>query len=98
MATSELLSRHDPHRGSLLQVKNLTSKAKARTLEAFFGTTAQALCAVSAGDARDYFEHCGYVKPQDQPFVLEVASAARADPEPWFLVRPRLTMTNSPEQ
>ena len=42
-------------------------KAKARTLEALFEATAEALGAVSADDARGYFEHCGYVKPQDHP-------------------------------
>jgi hypothetical protein len=42
------------------KVKGLLRKAKSRTLEALFGTTAQALDAVSAEDARGYFEHCGY--------------------------------------
>jgi hypothetical protein len=46
----------------------LIRKAKARTLEALVEATAQALDAVGAdGDARGYFEHCGYVKPQDHP-------------------------------
>jgi hypothetical protein len=46
----------------------LRRKAKARTLEALFEATAQALDAVGgADDARGYFEHCGYVKPQDHP-------------------------------
>jgi transposase len=50
------------------KVKGLLRKAKARTLEALFGATAQALDAVSADDARGYFEHCGYyVEPQDHP-------------------------------
>ena len=39
--------------------KGLLRKAKARTLEALFEATAQALGAVSADDARGYFEHCG---------------------------------------
>ena len=47
------------------EVKALLRKAKARTLEALFEATADALYAVRAGDARGYFEHCGYVKPQD---------------------------------
>ena len=47
------------------KVKNLISKVKARTLEALFEVTAQALSAVSADDARGYFEHCGYSTPQD---------------------------------
>jgi transposase len=45
------------------KVKNLLRKA--RTLQALFEATAQALCAVSAADARGYFEHCGYTTPQD---------------------------------
>jgi hypothetical protein len=50
-------------------VKELLRKAKARrTLEALFEATAQALDAVGgADDARGYFEHWGYVKPQDHP-------------------------------
>jgi hypothetical protein len=40
-------------------VKGLLRKAKARTLEELFRATAQALDAVSAEDARGYFEHCG---------------------------------------
>ena len=45
--------------------KALLRKAKARTLEALFEATAQALFAVSPDDARGYFEHCGYVMLQD---------------------------------
>ena len=46
-------------------MKTLLRKAKARTLEALFEATVQAIDAVSAGDSRGYFEHCGYVKLQD---------------------------------
>jgi transposase len=42
------------------KVKNLIRKAKARTLEALFATTAEALGAVSEQDARSYFGACGY--------------------------------------
>ena len=65
MAPSCLLARHEPHRKAFSKVKVLLRKAKARTLRALFEATAQALCAVSAGDAHGYFGHCGYVKPQD---------------------------------
>jgi hypothetical protein len=37
-------------------------KAKARTLQALFEATAEALGEVSKEDARGYFEHCGYSK------------------------------------
>jgi transposase len=57
----------NPIEEAFSKVKGFLRKAKARTLEALFGATAQALDAVSAGDARGYFEHCGYVKPQDHP-------------------------------
>jgi hypothetical protein len=40
-------------------------KAKARTFEALFEATAAALDGVGAGDARGYFEHCGYGPSQD---------------------------------
>jgi transposase len=50
----------NPREGVFSKVKGLLRKAKARTLEALFGATAQALDAVSAEDARGYyFEHCG---------------------------------------
>jgi hypothetical protein len=45
----------------------LLRKAKARTLEALFEATAEALSAISADDARGYFEHCGYSTLQDHP-------------------------------
>ena len=47
------------------KVKNLIRKAKARTLEALFAATAQALGAVSEAEARGYFEACGYRTLQD---------------------------------
>jgi transposase len=57
----------NPIEEAFSKVKGLLRKAKARTLEALFGATAGALAAVSASDARGYFEHCGYVKPEDHP-------------------------------
>ncbi|MGH3147721.1 MAG: IS630 family transposase [Rubrobacter sp.] len=57
----------NPIEEAFSKVKTLLRKAKARTLEVLFGATAEALSAVNAGDARGYFEHCGYVKPQDHP-------------------------------
>jgi transposase len=58
----------DPIEEASSKVKHLLSKAKARTLAALFGATARALDAVSIGDARGYFEHCGYyVEPQVHP-------------------------------
>ncbi|HET7479110.1 MAG TPA: IS630 family transposase [Rubrobacteraceae bacterium] len=55
----------NPIEEAFSKVKNLLRKAKARTLETLFEATAQALEAVSAVDARGYFEHCGYSTPQD---------------------------------
>lgn len=40
-------------------------KAKARTLQALFEATAEALLALSAADARGYFDYCGYGVLQD---------------------------------
>lgn len=53
----------NPIEEALSKVKNLLRKAKARTLAALFEVTAEALEAVSAGDARGYFEHRGYRTP-----------------------------------
>ena len=48
------------------KVKNRLRKAKARrTLQSLFESTAQALGALSASDARGYFEYCGYKTLQD---------------------------------
>jgi transposase len=55
----------NPIEEAFSKVKNLLRKMKARTLEALFEATAQALLAVSADDARGYFEHRGYSTPQD---------------------------------
>lgn len=59
----------NPIEGAFSKVKNLLRRAKARTLQALFEATAQALEEVSAADARGYFvEHCGYGTPQDHSF------------------------------
>jgi transposase len=55
----------NPIEEAFSKVKELLRRAKARTLEALFEATAQALDAVSASDASGYFEHCGYGTPQD---------------------------------
>jgi len=55
----------NPIEEAFSKVKVLLRKAKARTLEALFEATAQALLAVSAADARGYFDHCGYRALQD---------------------------------
>jgi transposase len=55
----------NPIEEAFSKVKNLIRKAKARTLEALFAATTQALGAVSEADARGYFEACGYRTLQD---------------------------------
>jgi transposase len=57
----------NPIEEAFSKVKALLRKAKARTLEALFEATAEALSAISADDARGYFEHCGYSTLQDHP-------------------------------
>lgn len=52
----------NPIEEAFSKVKNLLRKAKARTLQALFEATAEALGEVSKEDARGYFEHCGYSK------------------------------------
>ena len=57
----------NPIEEAFSKVKNLLRKAKARTLRALFeATTAEALLAISASDARGYFEHCGYGTSQER--------------------------------
>jgi len=55
----------NPIEEAFSKVKNLIRRAKARTLEALFAATAEALVAVSEQDARGYFEACGYRTPRD---------------------------------
>ena len=55
----------NPIEEAFSKVKTLLRKAKARTLAALFEATAEALLAVSAVDARGYFDHCGYGVLQD---------------------------------
>jgi transposase len=50
----------NPIEEAFSKVKTLLRRAKARVLEALFEATEAALLAVSARDARGYFEHCGY--------------------------------------
>jgi hypothetical protein len=61
VAASFLLAGHEPHRGGLLQGEEPhIRKAKARTLQALFAVTSDALEAVSEQDARGFFEASGY--------------------------------------
>jgi transposase len=50
----------DPIEEAFSKVKALLRRAQARVLEALFEATEEALLAISAQDARGYFEHCGY--------------------------------------
>jgi transposase len=64
-----LLPSYSPDLNSIEQafskVKNLLRKAKARTLQALFEVTAEALRTVSKEDARGFFEDCSYKTTQD---------------------------------
>jgi transposase len=53
----------NPIEEAFSKVKALLRRAQARILEALFEATEEALVAVSADDARGYFEHCGYATP-----------------------------------
>ena len=55
----------NPIEEAFSKVKNLIRKAKARTLEALFAATIEALGTVSEEDAQGFFEACGYKTPQD---------------------------------
>jgi transposase len=54
----------NPIEEAFSKAKGILKKAKARTLEALFEATGSALGAVCAGDARGFFEHCGYTTPR----------------------------------
>jgi transposase len=55
----------NPIEEAFSKVKNLIRKAEARTLQALFEVTAEALRKVSQEDARGFFEDCGYKTTQD---------------------------------
>ena len=50
----------NPIEQAFSKVKGLLRKAEARTREALISAMSRALDAVSAQDARGFFEHCGY--------------------------------------
>ena len=54
----------NPIEEAFSKVKALLRRAQARVLEALFEATEEALLAISAKDARGYFEHCGYAMLQ----------------------------------
>jgi transposase len=57
----------NPIEEAFSKVKGLLRKVEARTREALVEAMGRALDAVTAGDARGFFEHCGY-RAMVQPF------------------------------
>ncbi len=57
----------NPIEQAFSKLKGLLRKAEARTREALVEAMGRALCAVSASDARGFFEHSGY-RAVGQPF------------------------------
>jgi transposase len=51
---------YNPIEEAFAKIKNLLRKAAARTKEALVEVIGAALCAISAQDARGFFEHAGY--------------------------------------
>ena len=53
----------NPIEEAFSKIKGFIRKAEARTREALAEATGAAISAVTARDARGFFEHCGYVTP-----------------------------------
>jgi transposase len=53
----------NPIEQAFSKIKDLLRKAKARSREALVDAIGQAISALSAEDARGFFEHCGYGTP-----------------------------------
>jgi transposase len=53
----------NPIEEAFSKIKGLVRKAEARTREALVEAIGSALSAVTSGDARGFFEHCGYRMP-----------------------------------
>jgi len=51
---------YNPIEEAFSKIKGLLRKAQARTREALIEALGEAISAVTAGDARGFFEHCGY--------------------------------------
>lgn len=51
---------YNPIEEAFSKIKGLLRKAQARTREALIEALGEAISAVTVGDARGYFEHCGY--------------------------------------
>ncbi|MDP9485934.1 MAG: hypothetical protein M3Q49_09170 [Actinomycetota bacterium] len=60
------LDNPDKGREAFSKAKGIMRKAKARTLDALFEATHQALCAETGEDARGFFAHSGYEPPRAQ--------------------------------
>ena len=50
----------NPIEEAFSKIKGLLRKGEVRTKEALVEAIGKALCAVTSGDARGFFEHCGY--------------------------------------
>jgi transposase len=50
----------NPIEQAFSKVKGILRRVEARTRETLIAAMGQALCAVSASDARGFFGHCGY--------------------------------------
>ncbi len=57
---SDRADEYNPIEEAFAKIKHLLRKAAARTKEALVEAIGAALCAISAQDARDFFEHAGY--------------------------------------
>jgi len=53
----------NPIEEAFSKIKGLVREAQARTKEALVEAIGSALCAVTSGDTRGFFEHCGYRMP-----------------------------------
>jgi len=53
----------DPIEEAFSKTKRLVREAQARSREALAEAIGSALSAVNSGDARSFFEHCGYRMP-----------------------------------
>jgi transposase len=57
----------NPIEEAFAKIKGILRKAEARSREALIEMIGQAISAISARDARGFFEHCGY-RAMVQPF------------------------------
>ena len=67
------------------KLKSLLRKSGARSREALVGAMGAALDAITVGDARGFFDHCGGYRASDQSLMTDALKRLQLEPEGYVL-------------